>query len=200
MLAVSLLPEGSDMPFTRKVFAGLTGDRTGVNSFIATTCEQLTREHVRGQVSSRHRTAEKLGARPTGHLLRAAESIDSSANHQGAEVSWPRNTGLQRAFRPLIIRPKKPDGFLTIPIDAASYGRRAREFDDLFVAVGRRGGLVLARLNGQDIQFLYLLVRKSVVPQDRDLLPSGDQYRRAAEVGVREWIKEKRREVRSGQN
>jgi hypothetical protein len=57
-------------------------------------------------------------------------SIDKARNNTGiVDVNVP---GVTRAYHDLIITPKRAKS-LTIPIHKASYGKRAREFNDLFV-------------------------------------------------------------------
>lgn len=177
-------------PFLARLSAGLT-DTARIHRYIAARAEQGTREHVRREAPSRHATAGRLGAKPTGHLERASESIESGADATTATVRFPRATGLHRAFQDLVILPKAPKKFLTIPVNARAYGRRAGEFADLFaLRVGPRETLVLAQkvATGDTLEIMYLLVPSARVPQDRTLLPSDAQFLQLAELGAQDLL------------
>lgn len=189
---------GGGAAFLERLFAGLQdpAKKQGVNRAIATRMEQLSREYLRREAPGRHDTAQRLGARPTGHLEKAAQRFESRATAEAAIVSFPRNTGLSRAFHRLHIEPRPPRKYLTIPVHPEAYGRRAREFDELFALnVGPRGTLVLARrLEGRGIlETMYVLVKSATIKQDRTLLPSDQQYAQAALGGVKAWLDDERR-------
>lgn len=177
-------------PFLVRVMAGL-GDRGELHAYIAGRMEQVTREYVLRIAPDRHDTAERLGATPTGHLGKAAESIESQYDRNAAIVAFPRSTGLHRAFQSVTITPGPGKKFLTIPVNAAAYGKRAGEFTNLiFLRVGPRGTAVLARrINNEPIlETMYLLLPQVFQEQDRSLLPSDMQYLQSAELGARDWI------------
>lgn len=123
-----------------------------------------------------HRTADRLGATPTGHLERRTTF---SADSGGATVTIPI-PGISRAFRSLVIIPRKAQS-LTIPLNAISYGRRAGEV--------RRIGWTLFRPKGKDVLMgsrdgetipLHALRKRVTQRQDRTLLPSDAAISRTA--------------------
>jgi hypothetical protein len=63
--------------------------------------------------------------------------------------------------------------FLTIPMTAAAYGKRAREFSDLKFAVVPGIGRALVT-SGPESVVMYRLVRKAVIPADPRALPTGE--------------------------
>lgn len=153
--------------------------RGPLHARIAGNVEKFTADYVFKISAYRHKSAERLGAKPTGFLERAARSIESSHDDEGATLSFPRNSGLGRAFGDVEIRPGPGKKYLTIPVNAAAYGRSAREFQDLLaLRVGPRNTLILARrIKGKKIlETLYVLVKGVTIKQDRKLLPSDEAW------------------------
>lgn len=162
-------------------------DPTDLNKAIAARAEVETTNYIRKESASRHKTAERLGANPTGYLERAAQGVSSTGDEEGATVILSGDVGgFARAFGDITIKPKKGK-FLTLPANAAAYGKRASEFDlDLFV-FNRHESFAMAlgkRTDSGDIDVFYWLRRKVFQRQDRSLLPSDDQYLAAAESGA----------------
>lgn len=196
----------------------LGGDSTGMNAMIAGRAESVTRDWLIEQAKVRHKTAQRLGATPTGHLERAAESVTSASDAQGATIGIT-SPGISRAFGPLDIKPSAGKKYLTIPATAEAYGRRAGSFNDLRLAFFRRAGTLLLALVKADQSSLatressgygieskaakgakaplqaaqrpavyYWLKSQVTVPQDRSLLPDDQTYGEAAEDGVRDYL------------
>ena len=169
-------------------------DRTGLHSYIAPQAEKLTVQYLEAIAPGRHATANRLGATPTDHLLYAAQAIESGYDADAAWITFPRITGLSRAFRSFELIPLNGKKWLTIPAIKSAYGRRAREFSDLkFVPLGEDGQLAAlvqrAKSNGRFIVVFWL--KKQVrIEQDRTLLPSDDAYRSSAEIGARNFIRD----------
>lgn len=189
-MAVDLTVTVNDQatPFLAEVQRALT-DLTEVNQAMAASVEDGTAEHVRKAASTRHETASKLGARPTGYLTRRADLTEGRATAQGVTVSV---TGaiFRRAFGPVTVKGRERK-FLTIPWRAEAYGRRAGEFGDkaFFVYRSKRGQAFLAkRSESGRIELYYLLKRSVVLPQDRGLLPSEEAFGGMMETGAREWF------------
>jgi len=164
-------------------------DGKGLHSAIAAEAEVLTRDYILSIAPSRHKTAERLGATPTGYLERAAEGVTSRGEEDQAVLILGGDVGgFARAFGDVTITPKKGK-YLTIPNKAAAYGKRAGEIDDLEVLVYRKsgGGFTLALGREDDDgerDVFYWLVKEVNQKQDRSLLPSDDQYLAAAELGA----------------
>jgi hypothetical protein len=163
-------------------------DLTPLNEYIGTTAAEGTRLHIRSAAESRHETSAALGASPTGYLTKRAELVSYTASSAGVELAV---TGaiFRRVFGPVTIK-SVAGKMLTIPWRAEAYGRRAREFGDLFVYVSKRGkGLAfLARREGKTIQLYYLLKSMVVLQQDTGLLPTEEQYAQGAEIGARGYL------------
>ncbi|HPA20754.1 MAG TPA: hypothetical protein PLU30_23605 [Verrucomicrobiae bacterium] len=173
-------------------------DRASLNKRIGLAAKALTREHLSKIAIEKHGTAQRLGAEPTGHFKEAAESINMAADADGAELRISHRGGLARAVRPVDIAPTGGRSFLTIPVHAAAYGRRVREFERNFGArlfrpykkgAGKvRAKALAARGADKKLVFFYALRESVHQDQDRELLPSDDQYAIAAKEGVARWI------------
>lgn len=151
-------------------------DPTGLHVAMAARGERLMRDYLRAIAPGRHATANRLGARPTGILEKAAESPEGRGSVDGATVTIRPGEVLSRTFGEVTIRPTGGKRYLTIPVAAEAYGRRAREFDDLkFIRIGPQQIPVLARrmANGNMVVY-YALAREVKQKQDRTLLPSDD--------------------------
>lgn len=163
-------------------------DLTPINEYIGSAAAEGTRMHIRSAAETRHTTAEELGATPTGYLTKRAELVSYTASSAGVELAI---TGaiFRRVFGPVTVRPVSAK-MLTIPWRAEAYGKRAREFGDLFVYVSKRnkGVAFLARKEGKTIQLYYLLKSFVILPQDTGLLPTAEQYAQAAEIGARGYL------------
>lgn len=161
---------------------------------VAVEAELLTRRHLRDmhRDPSRHKTANALGAEPSGHYLRAARAVTSGTDRKGAFVEIPSEFGLSRAFRDYEIKPVDAK-YLTIPANKESYARRAREFDDLKVVKFASGTLALARRERKKTVVMFWLVDRAEIKKDRTLLPSNKDFQESAEIGARRTIDELKR-------
>jgi hypothetical protein len=192
-------------------------DRSALNYDIATRAENTTRDYLASLANTRHATADGLGATPTGHLERAAESVASTSDAEAATISIT-SPGISRAFSDITITPSGSKKYLTIPATAEAYGQRAGAFSDLRLAVFKGGVLALVKADqsrlsdrkesgygieskaakgasaplktAQRPQVYYWLVKSVTQQQDRTLLPSDDLLQTAAEEGVRDWLKD----------
>ena len=128
------------------------------------------RAHLRGYAASHHGSSNKLGATPTGHLERAASTMqhDSDADSATVSISSP---GIRRVWGALTIRPTKARA-LTIPIHAIAYGRRVGEVARTYRIYRLKGTDVLAADVNGAMTPLYVLKAAVTLPQDRALLPS----------------------------
>jgi len=170
-------------------------DASGLNARIAAESERWIKgPQVAGKISAeQHRTANNLGATPTGHLAEAYEGIEGQYDDKAATLTIPGASRLRAAFGPYVLVPKKPNGFLSLPAQREAYGRRAREFDDLFIlktAAGRtdnRKALFLARAKGKGIEVMYVLVKSAEIPEDKTLIPF-DELEEVAAIAAGEYI------------
>lgn len=139
------------------------------------------RAHLGRESGRRHKWASKLGAQPTGHLEEAARSTKWAADAEAATVTV-HSPGISRAFHPLRIVPREKT-WLTIPVHALGYGRRASEVSAahrLFRPKGK--DYLMADIDGK-ATVVYLLRKAVMVPQDRGLMPSDEELKSAAGRG-----------------
>ena len=134
---------------------------------------KLIRIHLSGLAATRHTTAARLGAAPTGHIRAQAVRRDS-INASGAVISIGI-PGIGRAFRDITIRPREARA-LTIPVHRLAYGRTARDLardlgsdSPLFKPKGKN--YLAAQIDGQ-LTVLYLLRAAVRQPRDASLLPA----------------------------
>lgn len=153
-------------------------------------------EHLRLLAETRHDTANKLGASPTGFLAQATDVAAAadviSADSDSATLSM-RHPAIARAYRDIQIKPKNAKA-LAIPINAIAYGRYAREFQDqgLFRLGGRGadvGKNILAMKSGDTVIPLFLLVRSVTQKRDPSLMPSNEQIAAAGARGLGRFVK-----------
>ena len=121
-------------------------DRRGLYARLAGDAEAFMRRVGPGIAAQNHRTADTLGARRTGHLELAYAAIEGDSDNDEARLWVPRASRLRAAFGAYRVAPTNGSRYLTIPVHADAYGRRARELRDLFfMRVGPAGVPVLAR-------------------------------------------------------
>ena len=146
--------------------------------------EGVIKDHIGGLARTRHATANRWGATPTGHYREEAVNLTASdANSATVAVSIP---GIARAYRDITIRPKRAKS-LTIPIHAWAYGRTVREVRDSGMPVFEikgKGVDVLATARGGELINLYLLRKVVHQPRDRSLMPTAKRLEQAFGDGV----------------
>lgn len=178
----------------RDFIAGLT-NRTQLHEAIATRARTVTRDHLISLAGTRHGSANRLGASPSGHWAQAAEktSADFDASSATITVSHP---GIGRAFHDVEIYPGAGKKAITIPLIAQAYNLRAAsvwESEGLFIVKGKSSkgngaAVAVKRLPDGTLQPWYLLVPHVHQKQDRTLLPSDREYRAAAVMGARDFV------------
>lgn len=177
------------------MLAKVTGPtaRRELHEFMGVSVREELRGHLAELAQTRHATAERLGATPSGHLAQAARAVEGApvtAEADSATITI-NHPGLVRAFRDVTILPKKK--FLTIPLNALAYNRRAGQFaGELFVFKSKTtGDLFLAKRQAEkgDMPLLmYALVRSVTQKQDRTLLSSDEELHGAAVEGGKAWF------------
>lgn len=137
---------------------------------------------------TRHKTAKRLGATPTG-ILEFTKSFPSRSRG-GGEING-RSVGgqpqieitgvpfLRRAYGAVTVRPKRAS-CLTIPIHKDAYGRTARQTETLgyvlFTARSRRGkGILFGKTGDGKVVPLFALVKNATIPKDAGLMPTNGQ-------------------------
>lgn len=197
----------------RKYAAGLE-DLKPLYDRIAGDAEDMLKKHGQKTSATEHKTAETLGATPTGHLEQAYQGIEGISTAERATLLVPGYSRLRAAFGKYVLTPKNGSKYLTIPVHAEAYGKRAREIDDLFFMRTGNGVPVLARRvegirneglarrPGQrraarrftQAEVMYVLAREATINEDRNLIPF-DDLQMEAEDSARLFLIEKKREL-----
>ena len=165
-------------------------DSTELNTVLSIAVAEEVRSYIRDQSQSRHATARRLNAQPTGHLTRVANAVESGATTDQAFILIPAWSGMSRAFREVKITPKNGKKWLTIPANQRSYGQTARDFDDLvFIPLGRKlAMLATVSKSTREMVPMFWLKRSVTIRQDRTLLPSDELLTAVAEQAGGEYL------------
>lgn len=157
-------------------------DSGPIHAAMASAAETFVKDF--GAKNQEHRSASRLGASPTNHLFKAYRDIESQSDASSARLLVPRATRLRAAFGGYTVRPGNGRKYLTIPVAAAAYGKRAGEIPDLqFMRVGPKKTPILARPDGNGrITTFYLLAKQAVIPADEGLIPFDDMTAQAADA------------------
>lgn len=176
-------------------------DRSGLNRSISYDLAALVAGHIRRASATRHVSASRLGAAPTGHLEAAARSVVPVMD--GREIAATVDSpGFRRVDGPLTIKAKNTAN-LTIPVHAVAYGRRVWQVRNLLgtpiirpLARGGKKGAgpyrnFLAAKVGNEFRILYALKPSVTLPQDRGLLPSESEYGDRMTQALRRYLRSK---------
>ena len=154
------------------------------------------RNHLRLLSNTRHDTANRLGASPTGHF-KASDVLPPNATNSDVSVTVT-TPGISRAYHDIDIDPVNGQ-FLTIPLHADAYGLSAREYSERYGKLFRinqkgsteKGKVLYTRdaLNGKPVP-LYALVSHVHQPQDPSLMPSNQAMTEEALQGALAAIKQ----------
>ena len=82
----ALVIKDDAVPLLRRFRAGLT-DATGLHEAIGKDVANAVRDYLIELAESKHRTAERLGASPSGHLAKAAEKTTFAADQSAARIT-----------------------------------------------------------------------------------------------------------------
>lgn len=170
-------------------------DRTALHQHVGLRGRELTRNHLVAIAQTRHATAYRLGATPSGHWGQAAEKTSFRADNESATISI-NQPGISRVAHDVTILPRAGKKYLTIPAIAAAYNQRATRIEGLRMMVrwinGSRRAVALAMVAGEGKAktetVWYWLVSHVTQRQDRTLLPGDEEYRLAALAGVRDYV------------
>lgn len=166
-----------------------------LNRKIGLVIREKTSDHIARASVSRHKCADRLGARHTKVLEFApargkaeivkgkngASACIEDVSALGVSVVFRNAPYLIRGMRDVVVTPKRARA-LTIPIDKTSYGYSVRELKakghDIFRVKGTR---ILAETKGKGkkarLRALYCLTSRTVTPHDPGLLPSNDDFK-----------------------
>ena len=174
-----------------KLMEGMGGNNSELNAAMGHEVQRLTHFHLSFLAATRHTTASKLGATPSNHLAQAAEKVSApsalSADSSSATLTI-NHPGMIRALRDVTIVPRDAKS-LAIPVHALAYNRRPREIWDALKLFIPKGKNVICMPSGNTITTLYVLVRSVTQKQDRTLLPSQQNFEKAAKLGAQRYLK-----------
>jgi hypothetical protein len=132
------IPRDTATPAVNRILGGLAP--TVLNPIVGRAATSLYKKHLI-ELSLTRRNA--LGGTSTGFYSRAAQGTNFRAVGDHVVVSIA-SVGIAQRYFGGTIRPRQAK-FLTIPASKEAYGKRASEFNDLKVLVGRNGPYALAR-------------------------------------------------------
>jgi hypothetical protein len=187
--SIAITAQDNITPRLQALLGGLR-DRTRLHGMMGRQVAATTRDYLRGLAATRHATARRLGATPTGHLARAAESVTSTADNVDATVTIT-SPGISRARRDITITPRRGK-YLTIPAHPRTYGKRAGEFDDLkFIPFRRTPALAWVEGTGRNRRttIAYWLKNSITQRQDSTLLPSAALITQSATEGAKDYLR-----------
>lgn len=179
-----------------KLSEKLLGNMESVYRNAGVRLARCIRNHMRLLASTRHDTANKLGASPTHHF-KASDVLPPNAT--SADVSVTVTTpGISRAYHDIDIDPVNGQ-FLTIPLHADAYGLSASEYSERYgklFRINQRGstekGKVLYTSDVLTKKPVPLFALVSHVHQVRDpsLMPTNDKMTEEAINGALAAIKQ----------
>lgn len=154
----------------------------------------VTRSHLYGLASSRHRKGQGLN-----FYARAADAVVAEPVSGGAEVTVP-HVGLALRYYGGTVRPSgrisqitgRPIRRLAVPIPGkGAEGKTPGEFEGLFLIRSRRGNALLAgkKANGM-VGLLFMLLPKTVHKADKTVLPKDSEYLEACQGALIELLEE----------
>lgn len=170
-----------------------------LNREIGINVREHTADHIARASVTRHKVADRLGAKHTKFLefapargqLRGGSKFDAPDGKQpftevrdisddGVLVVIGNTPGLRRAFGAITIKPRKAKA-LTIPLHKIAYAKRVADLRSEGHEIFRpKGTNILAeevskgrgKRKKTEFRPLYALVKSTTLPQDRGLLPS----------------------------
>lgn len=173
-----------DAPEAVQAMRSRLADPASIHAKMATAAEGFLKEFGAKRAAVEHRTAQKLGGKPTGHLGEAYAATESTSNAQGASLFLPRASRLRAAFGSYTARPGAGKQYLTIPVSGKAYGRRAREIPGLvFLRLGPKKTLFLAEV-APDLKITphYVLIKEAHIKEDPTLVPFEELTAEAADA------------------
>lgn len=169
--------------------------REQLHRAIGKTLKRAVREHVAEYAATHHTSSKKLGAEPSNFVAMAVDSIDHTdpkADGSGVALTL-QHPFFARAFGDVEISPKGQ--YLTIPMIAEAYNKRARTVPGLFFFKSKKTGKAyLAESNragsgGKSaLTIWYALVEHVHQDQDRSRLPSDEEITQSALDGCANYF------------
>lgn len=164
--------------------------RAELHREIAGRVQTIVDNHLDDYASKHHRTASRLGARPSGNLEGAR--VSATSDSAGATVTVAA-LGIRRALGPVTIRPRTKAA-LTIPVAALAYGRSVAYLKNHGYDIFRpKGKNYLAYKENPKSQFstvLYILAKQATLKHEPGLLPSRETLTANALEAARYYLTE----------
>ena len=175
-------------------------NRLRLNKVGASELERHVRDHIRRYVPARHRTANELGGKATGHYRKGLAGVAGHATAQGGEVVIPI-AGISRAFHDIDLSTPTRYGksFYAIPKHAKSYGHTVGEMKSRGWKIFRPGQkriLLGYKSKGEKPVILFALAKHVHQRQDPSLLPAPDSCARVVSDAMTRSINERLRNAR----
>jgi len=179
-------------PAVRSVLANLRS-RRNLHLAMGNRVKDLVRRHAISNERRKTATTARLGARRSGFWSQAAEQVQRTtpeADNAGVSIelnhpAWPR------AFRDVFLKPLT-GLYLTIPLVAEAYNRRAYRVAGLFFLKNKKGNAFLAKRTGQGkgskLTFYYLLLQSVVQRRDPSLFPTTLEVENSARQGAADYL------------
>jgi len=136
---------------------------------------------VRDHLYDKDRTPNKMGA-PKTHYYRQAGDSASGSVVNGKITITVKQIGIRQRYYGGVITPKNAKR-LTIPLRPEARGKRASEFQNLYIR-----GKALGRDVGGSFQALYALVTRVTQKADPTVLPDNEKMLRSANEAVLNWM------------
>ena len=95
-------------------------------------------------------------------------SNDSHLNEGVVDVDVP---GVSRAYHDIDIRPRNRQ-YLTIPMHREAFGKKAPDFNDLFVVKKKDGKAFLARNDGGNLSMMFFLAKHVHKRMNTSIMPT----------------------------
>lgn len=181
-------------------FKGLKAIKENMRSILGNAGVRLNRlvsNHIRTIAAERHGTANRLGAKPTGHF-KASDVLPTKVNESDNSVTVRVTTpGIVRAVRDVTILPKEAMS-LAIPLHSTAYGIQPRELNDrgeyeMFRIKKKdtkeKSNILYRRGDDDELVPMYLLVRRVFQKKDESLMPTKTQMMEEAVAGADAAIK-----------
>ena len=170
-------------------------NRRRLNTVGAKALEVEVRRHVTRYVPARHRTANELGGKATGHYRKGLAGVAGHATAQGGEVVIPI-AGISRAFHDIDLSTPTRYGksFYAIPKHAKSYGHTVGEMKSRGWKIFRPGQkkiLLGYKSKGEKPVILFALAKHVHQRQDPTLLPTPESCARVVSDAMTRSINER---------
>ena len=177
-------------PAIARFFRTLSGeDLKQLDNAGAQYAAAKTRAWLKDLGTTRHATAQKLGATPTQIVERTRKGV-KVADVGGAQCVVIPHPLFRRAYRDVTIAPVTASA-LAIPVHRLAYGRSPRTIAELFL-LKADGKAFLAKSEGKRPKktVLYYLLHRGRIEQAKDetLLPSENTLALSARAGVSRFL------------